>query len=225
MKFNFSINGIQEFLKSLSGARKSFDPSIFNDPLAGKTGWTPAKGGGANFCTHRLIAMGPERMEFRSSWGAKFFYLIFLFIGLGVMLAVPIAMYSEGKLGLNPETIVPILIGSIFAIIGGIMLYFGTKPIVFDRRAGHFWKGWQNPEKMLNPETLKHYTKLNQIHALQLVSEYCSGNKSSYYSYELNLVLEDGSRINVIDHGNSEKLRKDAQSLSTFLGKPVWDGI
>ena len=50
-----------------------------------------------------------------------------------------------------------------------------------------------------------------------------SGNKNSYYSYELNLVLEDGSRVNVVDQGNLKRLRSDAQTLSRFLDKPVWD--
>ena len=69
------------------------------------------------------------------------------------------------------------------------------------------------------------FAKLDSIHALQLISEYCRGNKSSYYSYELNLVMEDGSRMNVVDHGNQAKLREDAQTLSTFLDKPAWDAI
>ena len=64
---------------------------------------------------------------------------------------------------------------------------------------------------------------LSSIHALQLLSEFVSGSKSSYYSYELNLVLNDGSRINVVDHGNLERLRSDASALSRFLDKPVWD--
>ena len=59
--------------------------------------------------------------------------------------------------------------------------------------------------------------------ALQLLSEHVSGNDSSYYSYELNLVLEDGRRLSVVDHGDCEQLREDAQLLSQLLGKPVWD--
>ena len=66
-------------------------------------------------------------------------------------------------------------------------------------------------------------TPLSAIHALQLVSEHVRGNKSSYWSYELNLVLGDGSRINVVDHGNLDQLRADAQTLAGFLNKPVWD--
>ena len=64
---------------------------------------------------------------------------------------------------------------------------------------------------------------LSSIHALQLLSEFISGSKSSYYSYELKLVLHDGSRINVVDQGNLERLRSDANTLSQFLDKPVWD--
>ena len=52
---------------------------------------------------------------------------------------------------------------------------------------------------------------------------FISGSKSSYYSYELNLVLHDGSRINVVDQGNLKRLRSDANAFSQFLDKPVWD--
>jgi len=58
---------------------------------------------------------------------------------------------------------------------------------------------------------------------LQLLSEYVSGDKSSYYSYELNLVLDEASRINVVDHENLEQLRGDARTLAQFLDKLLWD--
>ena len=58
---------------------------------------------------------------------------------------------------------------------------------------------------------------------MQLLSKFVSGSKSSYYSYELNLVLNDGRRINVVDHGDLKRLRSDVKTLSQFLDKPVWD--
>ena len=42
-------------------------------------------------------------------------------------------------------------------------------------------------------------------------------------SYELNLVLQDGERLNVVDHGSFDVLREDAAKLGEFLGVPVWD--
>lgn len=79
---------------------------------------------------------------------------------------------------------------------------------------------------MFDTNSVKNFAGLEDIHALQLLSEYCRGGKKrSYYSYELNLVLRNGRRINVMDHGDCKKLREDAQTLSEFLDKPVWDAI
>lgn len=103
------------------------------------------------------------------------------------------------------------------------MFWFGTSPIVFDKSVGYFWKGRKSPQDVSDTSSIKKIARLEEIHALQLISEYISGSKSSYYSYELNLVLKDGRRIAVIDHGNLKSLREDAKRLSEFLGKPVWD--
>jgi len=44
-----------------------------------------------------------------------------------------------------------------------------------------------------------------------------------FTSYELNLVLKDGSRRNLVDHGNLPALRDDARELAGFLIVPLWD--
>jgi len=77
--------------------------------------------------------------------------------------------------------------------------------------------------------TLKHFAELEKVHALQIIAEICSNKTErgrrtkTYHSYELNLVLEDGKRINVIDLTNQDRLRKDAGTLAAFLDKPIWD--
>jgi len=74
--------------------------------------------------------------------------------------------------------------------------------------------------------------KLEDVHALQVIAECCSRRQThssgrtttvAHFSYELNLVLGNAKRVNVVDHGNLPKLRKDAQALAEFLDKPVWD--
>jgi hypothetical protein len=42
-------------------------------------------------------------------------------------------------------------------------------------------------------------------------------------SYEINLVLTDGSRLNLVDHSIQSVIREDAQTLGAFLDVPVWD--
>ena len=216
---------VVEKMQKIVGARVSFDPSSLDDPIAMQTDWTPTKGGGASFQTHKLVTINTHRMEFRASIGAKLFYLIFLLVGMGVLISVSFSKFSSETLSFDMETFMPLLFGLIFASAGGSMLYFGTAPIVFDKRKGFFWKGRKAPDQVFNKSSLKHFSDLEQIHALQLVSEYCRGDKRSYYSYELNLVLGNGQRINVVDHGNQNKLRSDASSLSSFLEKPVWNAI
>ncbi len=212
-------------LKSFSGHKSIFDPSCLGDPLAMQTDWTPAKKGGANFRTHKLVQENTSRLEFRASFGAKLFYLIFLLAGLGVMIGVSAYHLSSGEFRFELGTVFPIIFGLLFAVAGGCMFYFGTAPIVFDKLNGFFWKGRQSPEHVFDKKTLKHFAELEEIHALQLISERCRGDKSTYYSYELNLVLEDSRRINVVDHGNAAKLREDTATLSEFLDKPIWDAI
>ena len=201
----------------------AFDPSKFGDPVASKTEWTPAKAGGANFRTQKLVNVSSYRIEFRASIEAKIFYAIFLLTGLGIIIGMFYSNFSKGTFSFNANTIIPLGAGAIFAAIGGLMLYFGTMPMVFDKMRGCFWKGRQPPGEMIDKTALKHYSEFNRIYALQIVSEFCRGKNSSYYSYELNLVLDDGQRINIADHGNLQKLREDAKTLSEFLGKPLWD--
>lgn len=212
-------------IKNMAGDRVSFDPSSIDDPLAMRTDWRPAKGGGANFRTHKLVAVNSNRLEFRASTGAKLFYLVFLLVGVGVLTGFSFIKLSSEGFSFSMDTILPLLFGFIFAGIGGSLLYFGTAPIVFDKRKGYFWKGRIAPDEIFNKNALKHFTELEHIHALQLISEYCRGNKSSYYSYELNLVLSDGKRMNVVDHGNQNRLRDDAATLADFLKIPVWDAM
>jgi hypothetical protein len=214
-----------EKLKSMTTGGVSFDPSTLGDPVAMRTEWNPAKGGGASFCTHKLVTVNSNRMEFRASIGAKLFYLVFLIAGLGVMFAFSGAKLSSGGFAFDMETIMPLSIGLIFSCVGGCLLYFGTAPIVFDKRRGYFWKGRKSPAEVSDKRSLKHFAQLDEIHALQLISEYCSGDKSSYYSYEMNIVLKDGQRINVVDHGKQSKLKDDAGVIAGFLGVPVWDAV
>jgi hypothetical protein len=203
----------------------TFDASRFNDPIAMQTEWTPLKSGGSNFRTHKLVRINNDRIEFKASWGAKLFYGIFILAGFGAMIAFSYQKIGSGDFGMNIESLFPLLIGLGFSIAGGAMLYFGTIPIVFDKRFKSFWKGRKSPNMVYDKEELKAFIKLEDIHAIQLISEYISGKKSSYYSYELNLVLKDASRINVIDHGNDSAISSNAKVLSRFLDVPVWDAI
>jgi hypothetical protein len=215
-------------LKKLATAMQSLvreampvDPSQFGDPVAERTEWTPLKRGGTNFRTHKLVRVDARRMAFRATFGAQFFYL--LFIGMGVVVPGIIlgSMWSAGQR--EWIMLMPAGMGALFAIVGSYLLVSGNRPIVFDRRQGYFWVGRQEPNQVFDVAEIKQLAALDVVHALQLIREYVRGNKSSYYSYELNLVLANGERVPVVDHGSVKRLRDDAATLAAFLEKPVWD--
>ena len=69
----------------------------------------------------------------------------------------------------------------------------------------------------------KNIVPLSSIYALQVISEFIKTDKSSYYSHEINLVLNDKARINVIDCWNIDSMRNDAKQIWEYLWIPVWD--
>lgn len=206
-------------IKQLQQSPPSIDVSHFNDPLAEKVDWFPLKGGGSNFKTHKLNKENYNRCNFKATLGSLIFAGTFSIMGLGLPLFIII---NSGMPVFSVETLGIMGFGLIFTGVGSFMGYRYLRPIVFDKSTGFFWKGWKAPE-MYGRDNPEGAIRLNEIHALQILAEYIRSDKSSYYSYELNLVLKDGSRHNVIDHGKLTALKNDATELSSFLGKPLWD--
>lgn len=201
----------------------TFDPARFNDPLAEQIRWTPLKGGGSSFRTHKLFEDGVNKVGFKATIGARVFSLIFILAGLFIPLSIGYGNFQDGTGLMQSEILFMLIFGLSFSGVGGFVFYNYSKPIVFDKVNGLYWKGWKAPERSLVQEPTKNGVQIKDIYALQIVEEYIRSDKKSYYSYELNIVLDNGERLNVIDHGNKHKLRKDAEVLSKFLGKPLWD--
>jgi hypothetical protein len=202
--------------------RAAIDPASFGDPLAEQVDWSPLSAGGANFRTHRLVPISDFRLEFRSTLGARLFALVFMGFGL----LAPVIVFLAGDL--QPRTVFasfPFWFGLGFAAIflgaGAFLWRAFCSPIVFDKDAREYtrkkrlFRGGKDAEFPVD---------LQRIRGIQVLREWVSGSESSYYSYELNLVLDDTSRAQVVDHGNRDKLVSDAEVLAAFLGVPLWDG-
>ena len=187
--------------------REILDLGAFGNEIAFKTSWEPLVGGGTNFCTHRVqknASLDGDIFVFKTTIQAYLF--AFSFVAVGAMLAISSAAAKA------PD--------QFFALIGLGILAFGCwylwslrqKESRFDRYSSELTKE-------------KKSFDLKNAEAIQLIREYCGGSESSYYSYELNLICSDGSRINIVDHGALRKLREDAALLAEYLSIPVWDAI
>ena len=113
-----------------------------------------------------------------------------------------------------PLWLVPVL-PLTFSLFGaGTLWWLYSKNVLFDKKQGaYIFRGKSFP--------------LREVHAIQLIREYCSGgaNNSSYLSFEMNLVLKNGERFNVTDHNSLGAIRFDSKKLSEYLDIPVWDLI
>ena len=218
--FEKLMGQLLEHAKDLAAAaaKQRVDPAGFNDPVAMSTEWTPTGGGGG---TRALVAVGPERMEFKASWGVKLFSGIFLSVGLSCMFAIPLASWNQKHI----DPVVVLNLGFFGLVFGGIgaRIYFGARPTVFDRRIGCCWKGRNDPSKEFDRSNIKSLRELSELHALQLVSELSA--RTRYSVYEMNMVFKDGSRQNIVRYPYLARIRKDARTLGSFLQVPLWDAV
>ena len=218
---------LDKLIKKVVGhtAEEKVDPWSFNDPVAVKTEWTPLSPSGANFRTHKLVMVDSNRLEFRSTIGMKLFSLIFFIVGVAMVVYFFHEFFPFKHPDFGIKDSLPLLIGALFGGVGGYLIYESIRPCVFDKNKGYFWKGNISIDENNSNQKNKNFCKLDDIYALQTISELCKGNKSSYYSYELNVVLSDGQRLNIEDHGNDSWIKRDANKLAEFLNVPVWNAI
>lgn len=177
---------------------------------AAEPSWAPLKSGGANFKTAQLRERTGGRIVVERSTGMWAFGLVFALPGLAaVLIWLPMALW-RGELGL---ALFALLWGAGFSAAGVFML--NDRKLVFDRARGEYRFG-KRPFFPL-PADREIRGPLNEIRALQVLVEHISSDDSDYDSYEINLVLKDGSRLNVMDHGNSDAIEDAAARLARFL--------
>ncbi len=214
--------GLSSFLKNLvqSASTPVFDPAVFNHELASKTSWSPKAGGGANFKTKTLEVVSDNELRYKASSFGKIFGGIFIlfpliFIGIGIATII--------NQGFNIESLLFALFPLVFIGVGIFFIKKFNTTTSFNKSTGYFYKGKKQQVKSLTVTEDAHTFKLDTIKALQILPERVRGDKSSYTSYEINLIFEDGSRYNVVDHGHRKSIEQDAVVLSDFLGIPAWN--
>ena len=216
------LEQLKALVQTFARTADPFDPEQFEDDIASRTAWTPAVSGGTNIHTHDLRQVSPQQAVFSATWKAWAFTSIFLFLGAVVGIGGTIA-YQAGQFDASAMVGLALFSG-IFMLAGALTQYWMCAPRTFDRRLGIFWKGRRVPPHIGRPREGDQHVTLDMIYALQILREYCSSDGGGFYSYELNLVLQDGERVNVVDHGKVEIIRRDAKQLAEFLGGiPVWD--
>ncbi len=190
---------------------KIFNPKNYKDPVAQKTEWTTIlKGNKSNFRIKRLSKEGETKLRFKPSAASVAIYRNCVLAGLA---ALALMVF------LQTGTWILKVLAVIAVLLGGWGFYLQSQPLDFDKTAGVFRMG------------RKQTINFDEIYAVQLLSRIVEaktppkGEIKKISIYELNLVLKDGSRLNLVAHGGLKEILEDGNAISNFINKPIWDAI
>lgn len=178
--------------------------SPFNDPVAQNTYWQSASTFASNFPTQKLLQ---TNKGYRVVMSTELFLICqcLIFMGLVPILIDHLIAGTRLLDGLSSAYGVLILIG--VALWG--VLTLNTTEINTQERT--IKKGKQR-------------YSFNQVHALQVITTLAGGRGHGIYkNYELNLVLKDGERMNLLNHGGEVEFEQQTERLSKLLAVPVWE--
>ena len=202
---------------------KPFHPGIFRNPLAEKVSWSPQKSGGSNFKNFRLVLKDSRTLIYKPTSFSYVFSAFFLIAPVTFLFIFSLngeINQSDQFLKFPFILIIPIFIGTAV-----FMAYKILRPQGFNKQLGYHYKSFKKPTSQREVPESNKWTKLDQIEAIQIIKERVRTKNSSYSSYELNLVLKDASRINVIDHSKYKQIQEDARVIADFIGIPYWDAV
>ena len=205
----------------------AFTPEQFNDPIAVQTKWSPIKKSSGAYQHLLTLTTNEDRLEFRVDKRALFFLygqIFFLVLWAGVFLSLVVDAPFRFD-GFTSDDILGIagFLAFCFCFYSSTQsLLFGTKPIIFDRNLGLYWKGRKIPN---TPQALplKQITSLSKVHSIQLLPTNSRNPESMFYAYELNLILKDSDRLYIMNNNEYHDLHLLAKSLAQFLGVPLWN--
>ena len=195
-----------------------------DDKVVTLTEWTPKQRGGQSVQSHNLRQADNDTLVFKMALRTAIYYYAMIAMGL-FLIVLPIIsplLHLSGKS--NP--LILVAVGLLFGGIGVYLLRITKKKISLSKNKPAIWEGEINPASAINPNTIKGYHSLKALHAVQLLQEYVSsyddGKDNSYFSYEINLILSDGTRIHLVDHGNTKMALRQAQQVAEFFNVVLW---
>ena len=216
------------------------------DPVKKTVSWQPLRRGGTSWRTHKIkqhaeiLKVIPTKSEQLIGW-------IILLLALVALIGLTPYLFSHHKTTLAIFTLIS---APLFGLMGYAMAR-SVKTLTFDLFQGIYFQGKQQDpiESSLNQPKKKPFFRMTEygddtdirqqahgrlrdIVALQVIEETIRnrshgtdgvGDRNRQFtSYELNLILHDGKRLNIMDHGNRTQFEQDSERISQFLQLPIW---
>lgn len=182
--------------------------------------WNPLPAGGGNVKTQELREGKNGIIYVALVMWIRILLAVFGCVGL-IALAVGMGMFFSTTISDPWPKWVALGIGAFFSIFG-LAAVFGVSRnnprFDVQEQTGCGWRvgPWGGMHK-----TAFHFS---QLAGVQVLSQRHAGDSDSspYTSYQLNLVLKDLTRLNIMNHGDSKAIEADADTLAPLLRVPVW---
>ncbi len=202
--------------------------------------WTPLISSIESNRFYRLMHVDGETIKWAGSIGVYILSLLFL---------MPLGLLGLSSSFTDGSNFLFLFYGIFFLGTGLMFIEYYSIPLVFNKRNGLFYKPrrslfvklmmmkWVNSflEKKYTSFYSKYYkpilskntlsVKLKDIKAIQVLRKEDKMEDSVLYSYELNLILQNHQRWNIVAQLSDFEVLKDAQTLANFLDVPLlrWD--
>jgi hypothetical protein len=190
------------------------------DPVAQMVSWNPHNPGGSNFRTQDLIVSN-DKIRIVKSRSMNL-------LAVGSVVGGIIALMAGFNMLFSYFWFFGVFLMVWGAGFGGLAYFVFIKSnpnFTIDTFSGTYYVGDEFDN--INKKDRMVQGHLKDVHAIQLIVERVSSNSSngrrnSYNSYEMNLVFEDGERLNIMDHGSREDVEASAIKIGDILNIPIW---
>lgn len=186
----------------------------------------PLVPGGNSGKTHRFIYVDSNEIEIVPDYG--FFWRVLDIIPTTLPPLLWIVFMFIDILGIFGMLVVLFIYLAILILHSFIKTINLNTKIVFNKRSGLYW---------IKKMTFISFNKtvairLKDIKAVQIVKEEVKQTETVFEEqvdliescFELNLILKDNSRRNLIDHSEGNSILYDAKQLAKFLNVPLYNG-
>jgi hypothetical protein len=184
-----------------------------NDVIGQQILWSALESSGSNFASE-VYKKTVQGYKITGSSFTKVFAWSFFLIGLNYVAIsfyeyyqiydIPLTFMKGGKLFFTS--------GGPFLLVGILLLFmFSPKVFINTLKRKIIIDGKIIPFK--------------EVYSLQVLEKFTEGGSSSgsYFSYELNLITNKGTRHNLLNHGDKTYILSDMMKISKLLKVPVWN--
>jgi len=205
-------------------------PPWADDPIAKSIEWTGTAAWGSDPSPNpkgavvRIRSVSASRIEFQPGSARKWHATMLFLSAVGAILVyVATSSFTRALLA-------PLICMSLSVVVWLVRLVTG-ETLVFDKQLGMYWLGKSQPAPVVGAVSSGRLGRISDIYALQLVStrryvgdpRMGAGSETKEFpTYELNLVLQDGTRLSTVCLDDYGSIDHDAKILAAFLQRPLW---